>query len=137
MRTTFSFLLAAAVALVVLPLFAQDAKVERGKYLTEEVARCQECHTPKLENGDFDRSKWMKGATLAVAPIGTITGWHKTSPDLTSTSMLWQRWGQDGFATFLATAKNPRGGSAGAPMPAYKMSADDAQAIAAYLKSLP
>ena len=116
---------------------AQTGAVQRGQYLVDEVARCQECHTAKLENGDFDKSKWLKGAKLTVAPIGTIPGWHATSPDITSTSALWQRWGDDGMAKFLETAKNPRGGKAGAPMPAYNMSHDDALAVVAYLKSLP
>ena len=45
--------------------------------------------------------------------------------------------GPDGFSKFLQTAKNPRGGKAGPPMPAYMLRAEDADAIAAYLKSLP
>jgi mono/diheme cytochrome c family protein len=115
----------------------QDPKIARGKYLVEEVGRCQECHTPKAPNGDFDKTKWLKGATLNIAAITPITGWHASSPDITSTSALWQRWGADGMVKFLETAKNPRGGKAGPPMPAYNMSHDDADAIAAYLKSLP
>lgn len=128
---------ALAIVAMTLTLFGQDAKAERGKYLVEEVARCQECHTPKMESGDFDKSQWMKGATLNIAPASAITGWHPKSPDITSTSTLWTRWGQDGFAKFLETAKNPRGGKAGPPMPAYMLKSDDAAAIAAYLKSLP
>ena len=126
-----------AIVAMTLTLSGQDAKMERGKYLVEEVGRCQECHTPKLENGEFNKSQWMKGATLNVAPSTPITGWHPKSPDITSTSTLWERWGQDGFVKFLQTAKNPRGGKAGPPMPAYMLKADDAEAIAAYLKSLP
>ena len=45
--------------------------------------------------------------------------------------------GQDGLIASLETAKNPRGGKAGPPMPAYTMSRDAAAAIVAYLKSLP
>jgi mono/diheme cytochrome c family protein len=119
------------------PSFGQASKIERGKYLVEEVARCQECHTPKLENGDLDKSKWLKGTTLSVQPTAPIKGWHQNSPDITSTSALWQRWGDDGFAKFLQTAKNPRGGTAGPPMPAYTLRVEDAEAIVAYLKSLP
>ena len=125
------------VGSAVLTLHAQDAKAERGKYLVEEVARCQECHTPKTETGEFDRAKWMKGATLVAAPSAPIADWHQRSPDITSTSALWTRWGQDGVVKFLQTARNPRGGKAGPPMPAYTVSAEDAEAIAAYLKSLP
>ena len=98
---------------------AQESKVQRGKYLVEEVARCQECHTPRTETNDFDRAKWMKGATLVAAPSTPIEGWHQKSPDISSTSPLWERWGDEGVVKFLETAKNPRGGKAGAPMPAY------------------
>jgi mono/diheme cytochrome c family protein len=118
-------------------LRGQDAKVQRGKYLVEEIARCQECHTPKTDAGELDRTKWLKGAKLDVAPVATIQGWHAASPDLTSTSALWTRWGADGMTKFLETAKNPRGGKAGPPMPAYTLQHDDADAIVAYLKSLP
>jgi mono/diheme cytochrome c family protein len=116
---------------------AQDSKVQRGKYLVEEVARCQECHTPRTETNDFDRANWMKGATLVAAPSTPIQGWHQKSPDITSASALWQRWGDEGVVKFLETAKSPRGGKAGPPMPAYTLSHDDAEAIATYLKSLP
>src|SRR5580704_6467618 len=109
-----------------LTMFGQDAKVERGRYLVEEVARCQECHTPKMENGEFNRSQWLKGATLIGVPSTPVPDWHQKSPDITSTSTLWQRWGQDGMATFLETAKNPRGGKAGLPMPAYNLKPEDA-----------
>lgn len=116
---------------------AQNKEIERGKYLVEEVAKCQDCHTPKTATGEPDKSKWLKGATLGFAPSSPIPGWHGTSPDITSTSSLWQRWAEAGFVTFLQTAKNPRGGAAGAPMPAYTLQSDDAKAIVAYLKSLP
>lgn len=116
---------------------AQDANAPSGKYLVEEVARCQECHTPKTDSGEFDKVKWLKGAKQSVAPIGQIPGWHAQSPDITSTSALWQRWGDDGLVKFLETASNPRGGKAGAPMPAYMLKHEDAVAIVAYLKSLP
>jgi mono/diheme cytochrome c family protein len=122
---------------VAIPALAQEPQLQRGKYLVEEVARCQECHTPKTASGEFDATKAFKGTKLNIAAIEPMTGWHASSPDLTSTSPLWQRWGMDGMVTFLETARNPRGGKAGPPMPAYTMKTEDAQAIAAYLKSLP
>lgn len=137
MNKRFSFLISVAVLVAAAPAFGQDPKTQRGKYLVEEVARCQECHTPKTDAGDLDTAKMLKGAKLNIAPIATIAGWHAASPDLTSTSALWQRWGDDGMMKFLETAKNPRGGKAGAPMPAYTMRHEDADAIVAYLKSLP
>jgi mono/diheme cytochrome c family protein len=129
---------AALVAVSAIALWAEDddAKIARGKYIVEEVARCIDCHTPRLINGTLVQSGWLKGATLDFAPVNETKGWHQKSPDITSTSPLWGRWGEDGMVAFLETAKNPRGGSAGPPMPPYKMSHADAVAVTAYLKSL-
>src|SRR5207248_5955186 len=91
---------------------AQSDKVARGKYLVEEVARCQECHTPKSADGQFDKEKWMKGALLNIQPIEPVKGWHKTSPDLTKGGRLWQRWGEQGLINFFKTGKGPSGNTA-------------------------
>ena len=71
-----------AVAATPLSGFGQDAKLARGKYLVEDVGRCQECHTPKTETGDFDKARWMKGATLVGVPSTPVADWHQKSPDL-------------------------------------------------------
>jgi mono/diheme cytochrome c family protein len=118
-------------------LFGQDAALSRGKYLVEEIARCQDCHTAKTAGGEADTAKWLKGGALAIKPANEGGRWHASTPDITSTSNLWQRWGVDGLVKFLETGKNPRGGAADAPMPAYKMQHDDAVAVVTYLKSLP
>jgi mono/diheme cytochrome c family protein len=116
---------------------AQADKAARGKYLVEEVARCQECHTPKLPEGQFNKEKWLKGAVLNVQPIDPIKGWHKTSPDLTASGRLWQgRWGQAALVKLLSTGLGPGGNPADPPMPAYKMTLDDAEAVVEYLKTL-
>lgn len=128
-----------ALGLAALFLFAANAaddKVERGRYLLEEVGKCGDCHTPLDEKGQLDRSKWLKGAVLPFAPINPIEGWHKTAPDLTPAGRLYQRWNADGLVKFLVTGLNPRGGKAGPPMPTYKMKQEDAEAIVEYLKSL-
>jgi mono/diheme cytochrome c family protein len=132
----------AAIATVALaqtpkPEAAKETRLERGKYLVEEVSRCQECHTPILPDGSFDKANWMKGATLVGIPAKPIEDWHQKAPDITSTSKLWTNWKYEGFVAFLQTAKNPRGHKAGPPMPAYTLKPEDAEAMAAYLKSLP
>jgi mono/diheme cytochrome c family protein len=126
-----------ALATLAATASAQDAKIARGKYLAEEVARCQECHTPTIDVGVFDKTQWMKGATMVGVPSTPVKDWHEKAPDISSTSKLWERWGSDGFAKFLQTAKNPKGNKAGPPMPGYTMKPEDAEAITAYLKSLP
>lgn len=117
-------------------LLAAEDKVDYGKYLVEEVGKCQECHTPKLDNGQLDKSKWMKGATLDFQPVGTIERWHKTSPDITAAGRLWQRWGEKAMLEYLQTGLTPKGKPADPPMPAYKMKKADAEAVVVYLKSL-
>ena len=93
---------------------AADDQVERGKYLVEEVAKCGDCHTP-FQNGQPDRSKWLKGATLPFAPTVEVPNWHKTAPDLTPEGRIFQRRGEKGLVTFLTTGKGPRGNAADPP----------------------
>jgi mono/diheme cytochrome c family protein len=116
---------------------AQDGAVARGKYLAEQAIVCQECHTPKLENGEYDRSKWMKGAALPYAPLKPIPNWHKSAPDLTPSGLLWKNWGPEAIARFLETGLTPKKRYAGPPMPAYRLTREDAVAIVEYLKTLP
>ena len=125
-----------ALALVAVVAFGQDDKVARGKYLVEEVAKCQDCHTPKMDNGSYIKSSWMKGATIAVMPANPVTGWNAAAPDITANSAVWKRWGDDGMIAFLETGKTPRGGAAGPPMPTYTLKHDDAVAVVAFLKTL-
>lgn len=126
------------LGLVIAPAacLAQDAQVERGKYLAEEIGKCQDCHTPRSATGELDKSKWMKGGDLAFQPLKEIKGWHTSAPDLTGGGRLFQRWKDEGIVKFLTTGKNPRGNPADPPMPAYTMKQEDAEAIVAYLKSL-
>lgn len=116
--------------------FGQEDKVARGKYLVEEVAKCQDCHTPKMDNGNLIKSAWMKGATIGVTPVAQVQGWHATAPDITPNGALWKRWNEEGLVNFLTTGKSPRGGAAGAPMPTYTLKREDAEAIVAFLKTL-
>lgn len=115
---------------------ADSGSVARGKYLVEEIGRCQECHTPRLESGELDKSKWLKGATLDFTPTHEIKGWHKTSPNIAGSSPLFQRWKDEGVVKFLETGLNPRGNKADPPMPFYNLKHEDAQDIVEYLKTI-
>jgi mono/diheme cytochrome c family protein len=99
-------------------------------------ARCQDCHTPRGDNAELDATKWLKGATLDFEPSHERKGWHKTSPDITSSGRLFARWGEQGLVKFLETGAGPRGHASDPPMPAYKLKPADAEAIVTYLKSL-
>jgi mono/diheme cytochrome c family protein len=123
---------------MILPAYSADTKqetIDRGKYLVEVVAQCQMCHTPRLESGELDTTKWLKGAVLDFQPMKEVKGWHKTSPDLTFGSRLWTRWTEAGILKYLQTGIAPSGRPADPPMPAYKFTAKDAEAVVEYLKT--
>ena len=127
----------AVLTLLAASAFAQDAKsVEWGKYLVNEIGKCQDCHTPRTEDGKFDESKWMKGAVLNLQPITPIAKWHKEAPDITPSGKTWQRWGEDAMVKYFMEGVGPRGNPADPPMAAYKMKKEDARAVVDYLKTL-
>jgi mono/diheme cytochrome c family protein len=111
-------------------------KAERGRYLVQDIGQCHTCHTPKLETGEYDREKWLKGSLLNIQPIEEIKGWHKTAPDITPGSRLWSKWGEQALLKYLQTGIAPSGRPAEPPMPAYKFNAADAEAVVEYLKTL-
>ena len=78
----------------------------------------------------------MKGATLDFQPTHEMPAWHKTAPDITGGSRLFERWGEAGLTKFLETGLGPRGNHAAPPMPTYQLTHEDAAAIVQYLKSL-
>lgn len=132
-------LLAAPIALLIAAAGLRgqdDDKAARGKYLVEEVAKCQDCHTPRLETGEFDRTNWMKGTTLDFQPIKAPPKWHSFAPNITGSGRLFERWGEAALLKYLETGLGPKGKPADAPMPAYKLKAGDAEAMVAYLKTL-
>ncbi|HEY3440025.1 MAG TPA: c-type cytochrome [Paludibaculum sp.] len=129
-----TLLAAGAIAQAQAP--AAAAKIEYGRYLAEEVGKCQICHSPRTETGQLDKERWMKGAVLDFAPMKPVEGWHKTAPDITSGGRLWERWGEAGMVKFMTTGLTPKGTPSDAPMPAYKLKQEDAEAMVAYLKTL-
>ena len=136
MQIARSLFLLAAASIFVTGVAAQGKGAEWGKYLTNEIGKCQDCHTPRLPDGKLDESKWMKGTVLNVQPIEPIKKWHKEAPDLTPSGKLWAKWGEDAMVKFLIEGVGPRGNPADPPMSAYKMKKEDARAIVDYLKTL-
>jgi mono/diheme cytochrome c family protein len=141
----FRFLHLGAVALAMLAVNAVGLRAQgpagqdslaRGRYLAEEVGKCQECHSPRLENGELDKERWMKGAVLDFSPLNPTPNWHKTSPDITGAGSLWKRWGDEAMLKFMMTGLTPKDKKADPPMPAYTLARPDAEAVVAYLKSL-
>ncbi len=132
-KTTTAVLL----AVLILPglAFPEATLIERGKQLTEQVAKCQDCHTRRTPTGNLDKGAWLQGTPIdpAPAPSGKPT---IRIPDITPEGTLWILWGERGMLNFLEKGTSPSGATPSTHMPAYKMRHDDAEAIVAYLKSL-
>src|ERR1700733_3785237 len=56
--------------------------VARGKYIVEDVAMCGTCHTPRLSNGELDRSRWLAGAPVPYLPAQPTPDWPILAPRL-------------------------------------------------------
>jgi len=110
---------------------AGDA-VSRGKYLVEDVAMCGTCHTPRLANGELDRSRWLAGAPVPYLPAQPTTDWPINAPRLAGTPPTTNA----GMITLLTTAVWIDGKQLKDPMPKFHMTRADAEAVVAYLRSL-
>lgn len=108
--------------------------LQKGQYLVEALAHCGACHTPRDALGGRDRTRAMGGA---IAPDG-----KGKIPNITSHADGIADWSQTDLADSLATGFTPEYDSFGSTMADVqlnmaRLSDDDRQAIAAYIKSLP
>lgn len=104
---------------------------ERGRYLVETLAHCGECHTPRNALGGLDKSQWLGGAPNPSGK-GTI-------PRLTPDKL---QWSAEDVAYYLETGFTPDYDSVGGHMAEVvenfsHLTAEDRQAVAAYVKALP
>lgn len=114
------------------PAQAGGEQVARGKYIVEDVAMCGTCHTPRLPNGELDRSQWLAGAPVPYLPARPTTDWPINAPRLAGTPPTTNA----GMITLLTTAVWIDGKQLRDPMPKFHMTQADAQAVVAYLRSL-
>ncbi|EPX76063.1 c-type cytochrome [Salipiger mucosus] len=108
-----------------------DPQETRGRYLVEALAHCGECHTPRDALGGLDTSAWLTGA-----PNPNGSG---TIPPLTPGEF---DWSAGDIAYYLESGFTPDYDSVGGHMAEVvdnfsKLPAEDREAVAAYVKSLP
>jgi mono/diheme cytochrome c family protein len=123
------------------PPTAPRIGIERGKYLTDHVAICGDCHTPRSSIGVPNRAMYLAGASKDIGPMGELV--PNITPDKETGIGTWKR---EDIAELLTKGTKPdldyvrglmydviEGTSHG-----YRnMSREDALAIADYLKSIP
>jgi mono/diheme cytochrome c family protein len=111
---------------------ASDAQIKRGQYLVGRVAMCGECHSPRNDKGEYDRSQWLQGELIDYKPVHPMP-FAAVAPGIA---------GLPTFATdeqamkFMETGTNALGKRAMPPMPQFRFNHEDAVAVVAYLRSL-
>jgi len=135
-----SFKMISVVALVSLstsPLStAQDASVERGKYLANTVAACGNCHNPRDAKGQYIEDKLLAGGARIGLPKSTVYGANITPDAETGIG----KWTDEQVIRAIREGVRPDNSLVGPPMPVemYRhMSDDDVKAIVAYLRTVP
>ena len=113
---------------------AQDDQLARGEYLVMHVAMCVQCHTPRTQQGELDPSRLLQGAPMPLASPFPSQTWAFEAPKIAG---LPGGWTEADLSQLLQTGRGPRGMSPRPPMPPFRMTQEDAAAVAAYLKSLP
>jgi len=109
-----------------------QAQIERGRYIVENVAMCEQCHTRRDEHGNADRGNWLMGGPVNIEPNYPAPDWAQTEPRIAGSPP-----GTDEeFIRLLTTGISRTGRPPNLPMPPFRMTKDDAQAVLAYLKSL-
>lgn len=106
--------------------------VQRGEYLVTAIGGCNDCHTPMTPTGP-DMAQSLRGAELIFAPTIDMP-WAPYAPTLAGGPAGYT---DEQFAAFLQTGVRPDGSRPLPPMPPYRLNAEDARAVVAYIKSLP
>ena len=108
------------------------AQIEHGRYLVECVCLCGDCHSPRNDQGEFDRSQWLQGELISFKPDHPMP-FAAIAPPIAGLPS----YATDAAAVkFLETGTNAAGKLALAPMPQFRLNREDALAVVAYLRSL-
>ena len=107
--------------------------VARGEYLAVGVAHCIQCHSPHDREGNLLRDQLFTGQAMPLtSPYPDGPRWAPRAPAIKRLP----GWSTEEFVSILTTGKRLNGRRPAPPMPQFRMSTEDAEAIAAYLKSL-
>jgi mono/diheme cytochrome c family protein len=112
----------------------ERTRIERGRYLVNNVAMCADCHSPRGPEGRFLEGKDLTGSALGFTPTVPMP-WAPYAPGIAG---LPAGYSAEDTVKFLMTGERTGGRPATLPpMPPYRFEREDAEAITAYLRSLP
>ncbi len=125
--------LALCVLVSVAPVAMAAEQSARGDYLASHVAMCVQCHTPRDGKGDLDRTRLFKGAPITLRSPFPHHGWAFAAPAIAGLP----GWSDHDAVALLTTGRRLTGYTPKAPMPPFRLSRADADAVIAFLRSLP
>jgi mono/diheme cytochrome c family protein len=114
-----------------------ETPVERGKYLVQ-ISGCSDCHTPGGMLGQADPKRYLGGSDVGFGDpaSGVWIGGNLTPDKETGLG----KWSKAEIVTAITKGKRPDGRELSAIMPwpgLSHLTPEDADAIAAFLQSLP
>jgi len=115
-----------------LPQSKPDPRIERGRYLVHEVAMCVQCHSPRDANGELIAERLLRGEAIPFSSPYPSQRWAFRAPAIA---------GLPGYSKadgvrLLMTGLTPSGKTPLPPMPPFRMTKEDAEAVVEYLASL-
>ena len=114
------------------PESAAGASIERGRYLTHEVAMCVQCHSPRDEKGRLLEGREFLGAPMPLKSPYPSAQFAFNAPNIRELA----RSHGDSVIRLLRTGIDRNGKAPDLPMPPFRMNAEDAESIVLYLRSL-
>jgi Cytochrome c len=111
----------------------QAKLIAHGKYLVTRVAMCGDCHSPHNERGEEIPRRELQGTKLDFLPMHPVPGWAAVAPPIAGL----EGWSRNEAIRFLMTGLDRSNRPAAPPMSQFRLSRHDAEAVVAYLKSLP
>jgi mono/diheme cytochrome c family protein len=109
-----------------------NPQAARGEYIVNHVAMCVQCHSPRNSVGEIDRMRLLQGAPIPFESPWPSRKWAVRAPHIA---------GLPGFrdadvVRLLTTGSRPDGRIPNPPMPPFRLTREDADAVVAYLRTL-
>jgi len=114
------------------PESATGASIERGRYLTHDVAMCVQCHSPRDDKGKILEGREFLGAAMPIRSPYPSVQFAFNAPNIRELA----RSHGDSVIRLLRTGIDRNGKAPDLPMPPFRMNAEDAESIVLYLRSL-
>jgi mono/diheme cytochrome c family protein len=108
------------------------AVIAHGRYLVHHVAMCVQCHTPHDTDGNLIPLMLLQGAAMPVQSPFPHVEWAYRAQHIAGLPGYTVEQG----VRLLTEGITASGGRPKPPMPPFRMTRPDAEAVVAYLKTL-